>query len=110
MSQQDGNYEVQSEIGAGALFGPILRASEAKKRVPPVMHDLIIFRALFDPTEVLLIGTDIQYEKRPTDQTVGHACDLTCNSDLPPYSTTCYMDLHTVWSLVTRCHYQSCLI
>ena len=60
MSQQDGNYEVQSEIGAGALFGPILRASEAKKRVPPVMHDLIIFRALFCDfipcTEVLLIG------------------------------------------------------
>ena len=22
------------------------------------------------------------YENRPTDQTVGHACDLTCNSDL----------------------------
>ena len=28
------------------------------------------------------IAPDIQYEKRPTDQTVGHACDLTCNSDL----------------------------
>ena len=36
-----------SEIGAGALFGPILRAFRAKNGVPPVMHDLIIFRALF---------------------------------------------------------------
>ena len=35
------------KIGAGALFGPILRAGEAEKEVPPVMHDLIIFRALF---------------------------------------------------------------
>ena len=30
----------------------------------------------------------IQYEKRATDQTVGHACDFTCNSDLLYYSTT----------------------
>ena len=37
----------EREVGAGALFGPILRAGGAKKGVPPVMHDLIIFRALF---------------------------------------------------------------
>eukprot|EP01048_Picozoa_sp_COSAG05_P007139 COSAG05_NODE_496_length_9256_cov_9.286557_1_plen_149_part_00 len=31
-------------------------------------------------------------------------------SSIMDLHTTCYMDLHTVWSLVTRCHYQSCLI
>ena len=41
------SFKPYSEIGAGALFGPILRAGEAKNGVPPVMHDLIIFRALF---------------------------------------------------------------
>ena len=37
--------------------------------------------------------SDTQYEKRPTDQTVGHACDFTCNSDLLYYSVRKNSDL-----------------
>ena len=80
------------EAAAASAVGAPLATTDSRRDAPPVVTsqqacavaNITTNRSPTSSDEdiVTAAGSDIQYEKRATDQTVGHACDLTCNSDL----------------------------